>query len=458
MHDSLVARITLAAVAWITGALAVTAWILSSIYLDQSRNHFDDHVEAHLGELVAGLATDATGNIVLRAKPSDPGYEQPGSGWYWQVTEGSRMLASSPSLGANRLNPDVYPPGAEIAKVDGIGPDGKPLRIHAARAQAPGTARSLLVMSSAPAVHLTAEVKTWQRHLVLSFLVLAVGLAGGVILQVRFALQPLKRIEQRIEQIRKGQAEQIGGRVPRELDNLVSALNELVQHNTFLLRRARTQVGDLAHALKGPLAVIKNEARALSAPQRELLEREVNAIAESIEHYLSRARHAGRNPVVRQRTSVREVVENLQHAMGKVHADQSIVWQCETLSGCVFGGDAEDLHEMIGNLLDNAVKWADHRVWVSCRLECAQMRLSVEDDGPGIPAWQRRFVMQRGTQIDAACSGHGLGLSIVKELASLYAGKLVLSESRHGGLCATLVLPATDACARLEFQASPDPR
>lgn len=445
MRDSLVFRIMLLSAIWIATALVVTAWILTTIYRDHSESYYDNHVQIHLQELVAALESRPSGQVELNSRPADPNYHKAWSGWYWEVRQGNRMLAASPSLGNSRLDIQDHEVSMQTSVFNVPGPNLQPLRIHAIETSLPGFELPVTILASAPAVHVAEDVRDYGWHIFLSFLALGAGLALAVIFQVRMALRPLKDVEHAIARVREGEREQLEGRFPMELQRLVDALNSLLQHNAFLLRRARQQVGDLAHALKSPLTVIKNETRSIPEPQAGLIKREVQDIAGNIEHYLTRARSSGYNRLLGERTRISTVVDDLEFAMQRIYRDKALQLQSDCGQGCMFGGEQEDLEEMIGNLLDNACKWADKNVWISCRQIDRELHIRIEDDGPGIPGPQRERAMQRGVRLESSSPGYGLGLAIVCEMAELYGESLELCDSEHGGLCATLTLPAASS-------------
>ena len=224
---------------------------------------------------------------------------------------------------------------------------------------------------------------------------------------------------------------------------LVDELNNLLDHNAVLLKRARNRLGDLAHSVKNPLTVIKNEARNLEPAQRDLITQQTSDISRNVDHYLTRARMFGTEKVLGARSEVKPVIEDLVYAMQRLYQERELEFDSTGLESCWFRGERQDLEEMLGNLLDNACKWARQRVYVHCRGgDDDLLVLAVEDDGPGIPDEERALVMRRGHKLDESKPGHGQGLGIVKDIADLYGGSLKLMRSRFGGLLAELVLPA----------------
>jgi signal transduction histidine kinase len=270
--------------------------------------------------------------------------------------------------------------------------------------------------------------------------------------QVRFGLAPLKRISQSLVAIRGGTAERLEGTFPEEIAPLARETNALIDANREIVERARTHVGNLAHALKTPLSVIVNEAVARGDDPLATKVREQAAVMrDQVQRHLERARIAARATVVGTVTEVAPVVTALARTMEKIHRDRGIAIDVEAQRETRFRGERQDLDEMIGNLVDNACKWAQSRVAIevlAARAETPQtahsLRIVVDDDGPGLTPSQRERVQvaRRGNRLDETKPGSGLGLSIVTDLAALYGGALTLGTAPIGGLRAELVLPA----------------
>ncbi len=266
---------------------------------------------------------------------------------------------------------------------------------------------------------------------------------------MRFGLAPLKRISESLAAIRSGSAERLAGKFPEEIAPLARETNALIEANRDIVERARTHVGNLAHALKTPLSVMMNEAAArgddtLAAKVRE----QIDIMREQVARHLERARLAARTPVVGTVTEVVPVLTALARTMEKIHRDRAVAIDIEASQKVRFQGEQQDLEEMLGNLVDNACKWAQSRVSVeviggrSGTPEAAQtVHIIVDDDGPGLSPSERERVAKRGRRLDETKPGWGLGLSIVSELAGLYGGELTLGTAPIGGLRAELVLP-----------------
>jgi signal transduction histidine kinase len=282
--------------------------------------------------------------------------------------------------------------------------------------------------------------------------VLAVVLLFTTMFQVRFGLAPLKRISEGLAAIRSGTAERLEGRFPEEIAPLARETNALIDANRDIVQRARTHVGNLAHALKTPLSVMMNEAAARSEdPLAAKVGEQIGIMRDQVSRHLERARLAARLTVVGTVTEVSPVVTALARSMEKIHHDRGVAIDVEAPADARFLGERQDLEEMVGNLVDNACKWARSRVTVEVLPErpkaangAAIVRLVIDDDGPGLTASEREEVQvaRRGRRLDETKPGSGLGLSIVVELANLYGGELALGTAPIGGLRAELVLPA----------------
>ena len=453
--SSLALRLFLSATAWTVVILVVTGIVLSSFYRQAVERAFDRRLGVYLKALVADVAApDETGDK-LPQTIGEPLFELPLSGWYWQVTRldgakpeirSSRSLwdGGLPSLREQGVRADLG--GLRLAYVQG--PEDQRLRL-AERVIDLGDEGRFLIAVAGDAAEIGEEVRIFDRALGATFVVLAVVLLLTTTFQVRFGLAPLKRISDSLAAIRSGRAERLEGKFPEEIAPLARETNALIDANREIVERARTHVGNLAHALKTPLSVMMNEAAArgddpLAAKVRE----QVDIMRDQVARHLERARMAARASVVGSVTDVTPVVTALARTMEKIHRDRAIAIDFELQQGARFRGEQQDLEEMLGNLVDNACKWAQARVAVEVvagRDEAVPDRLAVrvivDDDGPGLTPSERADVGRRGRRLDETKPGSGLGLSIVTELAGLYGGKLELGTAPIGGLRAELTLP-----------------
>ena len=436
-------RIVLLSGVWILLALAGTAFVLLAFYRGHIAEHYDAHARMHLEELVSSARLNEAGELEMSYPPSDPRYRVEHSGWYWQVIHNDEVLASSPSLaGADidlgKVLAADYHGGTHVIE----GPAGNPLRVQTQQIPAGVPGEQLLLVSSAPMMGVTQDVTDVAKHLGISFLVLSIGIIVAVYFQIHIALKPIAKIHEGISEIHRGRADRLEGEFPRGVQLLVDELNNLLEHNSVLLRRARNQLGDLAHSIKNPLTVINNEAREMDNSETgRLILKQTTDIAESVNHHLSRARAFGTTNVLGSRAKVKPVAEDLAFALQRIYKKRNLEFDLRGLSDCTVRCEVQDVEEMLGNLMDNACKWAKSRVIVHCTGAKGRRYLYVEDDGPGIPEDKIEHVLQRGQRLDESKQGHGLGLNIVQELVALYKGEITLASSGYGGLSVKLNLP-----------------
>ena len=452
--SSLALRLFLSATAWTVVILVATGIILSSIYHDAVERSFDRRLSVYLHTLVADVA--APEQSADRGMPTvgEPLFDLPLSGWYWQITPldaAKPEIRSSRSLwdtGLSRLHDQdatTSPDGTRRGYV--VGPEEQRLRVLERTVDLGDDGRYLIVVAGDPQ-EIDDETHAFDRALLVTFATLAVVLLLITMFQVRFGLAPLNRISQALAAIRAGTAERLEGRFPVEIAPLARETNALIDANREIVERARTHVGNLAHALKTPLSVMVNEAAGREDPLAAKVTEQANIMRDQIARHLERARLAARLKVVGSVTDIVPIVTALTRTMEKIHQGRGIAIDLDAPAEVRFRGERQDLEEMVGNLVDNACKWAQMRVSIEVAAERpygatpGAVRIIVDDDGPGLNPAQRDQVARRGLRLDETKPGSGLGLSIVLELAALYGGNLLLGTAPIGGLRAELVLPA----------------
>jgi signal transduction histidine kinase len=438
--------------------LLITGVVLSSVYRAASERAFDRRLNLYLRTIVAEVATpDSTPDQFQSL--GEPLFELPLSGWYWQVTRTDSEkpdVRSSRSLWDKKLpkledrGVELTASGVRIGYVDG--PEGQTLRM-VERPVDLGADGKYLVMVAGDASEIFEETRAFDYYLGGTFAALSIVLVLTTIFQVRFGLAPLKRISDSIADIRSGRAERLEGEFPVEIAPLARETNALIDANREIVERARTHVGNLAHAIKTPLSVIVNEASARgSDPFAAKVLEQADVMRDQVAHHLERARIAARLTIIGTVTEVAPAIEALRRTMEKIHRGRGIVIDVEADATAKFRGERQDLEEMVGNLVDNACKWAESRVFVEVLVERGSdaarggaggplLRIIVDDDGRGLSADERAKVSRRGQRLDESKPGSGLGLSIVVDLAALYGGSLTLGTAPIGGLRAELVLP-----------------
>lgn len=454
-RNSLAVRLFFSASAWVLVILVITGFVLSSVYKNATERAFDRRLNLYLRTLIAEVATPDEPPDRQFQSLGEPLFELPLSGWYWQITRTDTDKAdirSSRSLWDKKLPKledrgiELSAAGIRVAYVDG--PEGQSLRM-VERPVDLGSDGKFLVSVAGDASEIFDETRSFDYYLGGTFTALGIVLLLTTIFQVRFGLAPLKRISESIADIRSGRAERLEGEFPVEIAPLARETNALIDANREIVERARTHVGNLAHAIKTPLSVIVNEAGAHGAdPFAHKVMEQADVMRDQVARHLERARMAARVTIVGTVTEVAPALEALQRTMEKIHRDRGIAIEVKADPKAKFRGERQDLEEMAGNLVDNACKWASSRVFIDALVErpvapgaAPTLRILVDDDGRGLSAAERAKVSRRGQRLDESKPGSGLGLSIVTDLAALYGGSLALGSAPIGGLRAELVLP-----------------
>lgn len=456
---SLTRRLIWLASAWIVLALVLTGWALTSQYQESALRRLGNMLADTIDEVV--IATNATPEGVVVAEIRDAQMDRALSGKYWAVAEldggnGLRFIAGSPSLAGERL---AVPPGlprrlraagGTIISFNDPGflrpPLRQPLRVAASLKSLPGRSEPLVFMSAIDRSNIDADTRQFATFTWTSLLILGIGLVIAVFLQVQIGLRPLFNLRNEIADVRKGRAARIARSYPLEIQPLAEQVNRLLDHNQETVERQRTHVGNLAHALKTPLSVMLAEAGTREGPLPDMVRKQTEVMKAQVDHHLRRARAAARAQLLGERTPIAEVLDEMAVMLERVFEARRIEIDWRAPDDLGFRGERQDLQEILGNLMENACKWAKRRVRVSAGpTHLGQMVVVVEDDGPGLPPDQREVALERGARMDETTPGSGLGLSIVVELTRAYGGRITLGDSDMGGLKVLLELPTAEA-------------
>lgn len=451
--DSLAFRLVAGAALWSSIALLVGGILLSSIFRQTVEHSFDARLDVLLGSLIATTDVNDQGEITRTRNLNETRFDFAYSGWYWQIAPIAQRLAlRSRSLfdqtidlsKAKDSTRDIS--GARF--FDAPGPDGQVLRVIERRVMLPGYDVPVSFSVAGDKAEMEADIQSFNGTVFIALAALGVGILVALLIQVRFGLRPLETARRSLSQIRTGKATKLEGKFPTEIAPLADEINSLLEGNREVLERARTHVGNLAHALKTPLSVLTNEARSNEGEFGDMVGRAAAQMREQIDHHLARARMAASANVFGARTPVHHAVTRLGRALERIYAEGGIRVVVDCPEDLGFRGEVQDLEEMTGNLMDNACKWAKSRVVLRAKRLSEPRRgrpailITVEDDGPGVPEESRKAALKRGGRLDETKPGSGLGLSIVTEIAELYGGELRLVDSALGGLKAELILPA----------------
>ncbi len=444
LPNSLFLRLIVVSFTWLGATLLVTALLLVILFRGHIEQRFDAQLLDHLEELVAASEATPQGALQMTWRPSDPRFNRPHSGWYWEILQAGGSVARSGSLGRDRLKV-AEPAAGGISQIQRFsGPEDEPLQVLARRITFPEMEKSLLFVVAGPVADIEEDVRAFTGQVAATLTVLGVGLLLVVWFQVRFGLHPLRALHRALGEIRNGRTQRLPENFPVEVEPVVSELNGLLDHNRALLERARTQVGNLAHVLKNPLTVIRNEAKAIDNESGRVIREQTLAMSSSVDRYLSQARIAGTAGILGARADVNKIIEDLCFSMERLYQHRDIKIQHSGPAEGWFRGEAQDLEEMLGNLMDNACKWARSRVSIRVACDDHRLRIVVEDDGRGIPEIQQLEVLERGRRLDEMVPGSGLGLGIAQDIAGLYRGSITLGPASGGGVKVLLDLPAAN--------------
>jgi signal transduction histidine kinase len=442
-------RLAVSSVFWSFAILLIAGLILSTLYRDNTERAFDQRLLVYANTLASNLV--APGDPDRDLGPiGDPRFELPLSGWYWQVARPNAKpeeIRSSKSLFGGQLpslslsNNDKF---GQIRRGYGNAPDERRLRLIERDIDL-GEDGRYIIRIAGPADEIEAGVRDFIFALTVTFALLGLALGFTTLLQIRFGLRPLAKLRSALGAIRRGEAERIVGEYPRDISPLASELNLLLDTNREILERARTQVGNLAHALKTPLSVIMNEAANAPDEVAVRVREQADLMRDQVNYYLDRARAAALAGTLGTLTDVEPVIAGLARTFAKIYHDKNLQVELAIPGDLRFRGERQDLEEMAGNLIDNAAKWASGKVVVEAEVvrddDRPRFRLLIDDDGPGLPEEARTEMLKRGRRLDETKPGSGLGLSIVSDLAALYRGSLSLDAAPAGGLRAVLELP-----------------
>jgi signal transduction histidine kinase len=456
--NSLAFRLFATAAAWVLLVLPIAGAIIYSLYAQEVATSFDRRLSVLLTVVLSDTIDHGDNEPGTPKDVGEPLFEITHSGWYWQIkpldgkpgeTISSRSLAGLTIPLPSEHNVEPNEREMRLANLDG--PLEQKLRV----------AETIYVFGDGKKAHrysvavagALGEVETSLKHfrarLTMALALAGIGLLAVTLFQIRFGLFPLHKMEKGLAAIRSGEASRLDVELPQEIEPLQYELNALLKSNQDIVERARTHVGNLAHALKTPLAVMTNEAREDQGPLARKVAEQTEIMTTQVNLYLDRARMAARIGVIGRVTEVRPVSESIIRALERIYRDKQLSFAMDCPPGARFQGERQDLEEMLGNLLDNASKWARTKVLLAAAAVPASagngavswLEIRVDDDGPGLTSEQLADPIKRGRRLDETKPGSGLGHSIVADLAHSYSGRLELAPSEFGGLSARLTLP-----------------
>ncbi len=438
---SLTRRMIVVAGLWISVLLLTGGFALDRVLTSSIIRNFDDQLVYVLkNALIAASEIGPEGEVRFNRPPADQRFIQTYSGVYFQVSgEGADTFASR-SLWDRRLR---VPSGHVDLKPHIYNsnefPD-EPLRIAEMDVFLPGSPVRWRFQVAQSREMIDSQIRDLRETLVWSFVALGAGLLILAALQTIYGLWPLRRVQREVAAIRSGTKQRISDTFPTEIQPLTDEINQLLAHSEEQAEEARRHAGNLAHALKTPLTVITNAATAKSTDLADTVCREASLMRRQVDHHLARARAIGRRASAQARASVWESVEAVQRAVDRLYEEVTVDIAGDRAAEVRV--ERQDLDEMVGNLVENAAKYGNGRVFITVERKPETVDIVVEDDGRGIPEAEREALFARGARLDTGKPGTGLGLAIVRDVANIYGGRVSLEESEDlGGLLARLSLP-----------------
>ncbi len=451
MIRSLKTRLIAVATIWIAIAVVVAGFLLSRVTREFLVGQFYDELYVHLDELQGLMEYDDKGQFSLQRPLSDPRYLKPLSGFYWEIQKGGHLLARSSSLEGPKLNvPDDDGADAQVHTHRINGPTGELLVAERLR-WLDSTRDPLRIIIGTDKRYLDGELQKFNKVLTWSLGAFALSMIGAAVLLLLYAMAPFGQLRAALARLRNSDAPQVSGAFPEEVQPLIDDLNNLLTASGEQILRARAQAGNIAHGLKTPLAVLVDEARQLGESGAEhsagIIREQCRRMQNQIDYQIARARAAvGRSRPVAA-SSLGDTAEQVVRALSRLHIERGLKIENRVSANLMVACEAQDLNEMLANLVDNACKHAKTEVVVRADTNAAPGFVSVyvEDDGPGLPPEAWDVVFKIGAQwTTQPGGGSGLGLPIVRDLVQLYGGEITLGQSPLGGLLVTVNIPTTE--------------
>ena len=449
--STLSGRLFLILSAWTVIAVTVIGFLIAADYRNSAEQRFEKVLVANVFALMGAIRQDDDGNLTGSPNLGDARFQQYESGWYWSInsTVSPENKLSSFSLSSQSLMaPETSKFNEEFQRqFPKMGANGTELIVHEAQVILGEGDEVFSFKVAGNKSEIDDDVANFVGRLIVILVLFGFSLVLASYFLVRFGLRPLAGATRALEDIRDGKSDRIDGIYPSEVQPLIDETNALLSSNKAVIERARTQVGNLAHSLKTPIAVIRNELAPNKSKDRKissaLVLEQIGQMQDQIQIYLDRARISARHATVTSRTDATAAIEKLVRVMGKLNPDLEIVFINRQAKPLFFAGEESDFQEIIGNLLENASKFASSKITISSiALDQSNFSIFIEDDGPGLSEAEAKTVLGRGKRLDESKPGSGLGLSIVKDILKEYGGEMQLTKSNLGGLKVDLKLPS----------------
>ena len=444
--NSLALRLFLSASVWIIFTLFSGGLLLSNVFRESTQNAFEDKLNFFMETLIGASRVDSTSSITVVSELGDPRFYRPYSGWYWQINEKSKTLVRSRSMWDQVFTLDKRLIGGRAKFIDEAlrqtqqnkaEVSSQNLVVIQREISFPGMSTPITFTVSGNTNEFEKNISRYNNILFSSLVLLGLGLFVSVFLQVKYGLLPLEKIKNSLFKIRNGDATKLEDIYPKEVSPLAKEINTLLDHNEKIISRAKMNVGNLAHALKTPVAVIKNHIT--EKKNDDVIDSQMIVIENYINKYLQKARASAMSKLKKTKIDIINVIKKMRQIFKKINPDLKIIFKSNNEKFLIAGSE-DDIDEIIGNVMENACKWTKTKVIIEIfKISKDQIKLCISDDGPGLPEKKMKEVFDRGFRLDEQTQGTGLGLNIVKDSVENLSGSVWLEKSKFGGLKVNII-------------------
>ena len=441
---SITSRLLVSASLVLTICLGSIGWLLDETYRETTQQAMQDRLQNQLYTIIAAIDLGANGRMFMPENLPEPRFYEQGSGIYAQIRshDASQFWSSASAKNIEIPYIEKLEQGGSQFKTVRAGNNEELLTFNMGLAWSVNDKLEAFTFSAAESLYSYHQKINEYRQNLWTWMV-GVGVLFLMIqaIIIRWSLSPLRKVADDLSAIERGEKSQLEGGYPKEIRGLTTNLNAFVRSEREHIVRYRNSLNDLAHSLKTPLAVLQNEVESPATPKKlnHVLSEQVDRMKQLVDYQLQKAASAGRSTLAAP-ISMDQLTRRVAHSILKVYQDKDIKVQIDVQSNAVFNGDKGDILEVLGNLIDNALKWSKSYVHIEVTMaeqqkgsQLKMLTIIVEDDGPGIPEEKIREVMLRGVRADEQVQGHGIGLAVVRDLVQLYHGKLELGHARYGG-------------------------
>ncbi len=433
-------RIGLASIIAMVSALLIANTVITGLFSQYATKQFEQNLKNQFIQL-AGLVlfNPKTQRVQLISPTGEPKWEIPLSGLYWQINlpNGEQIRSRSLWDESLKVQEGQITNKGNYSRVDSLGKQKLLAYSQSLALKDEGVSGFILTVAS-DVTPLDEAIASFANEARLYLMILAVCLLAILGMQLTIGLKPLDQLKKALIDLKMGKSSKIEGGYPSEFDPLVTNFNLVLEQNQQIVDRARAQAGNLAHAVKTPITVIQNAARSeklTSSEFKDLVLSQTKTALDQVEWNLAKARTNALSQLTTSKVPVLEVIHSIVRVMNKLNEDKDLsIFVNSNSDDIFFNGDRQDLQEIVGNLIDNACKWARSEVRVDVSADDQEIIISIEDDGVGLNPSKYEMAIKRGVKLDEITPGSGLGLSIVNDLVLLYGGSIGFDKSKLGGL------------------------